>query len=41
MARKQANCARQLLQDSADEDRDLLKEIVQAMVQEVLEAEMQ
>ena len=41
MARKQSNRAKELLQVLADEDRDLLKEIVQATVQEVLEAEME
>ena len=41
MARKQSNRARQLLQALADEDRDWLKEIVQATVQQVLEAEME
>ena len=41
MARKQSNRARQLLQVLVDEDKDWLKEIVQATVQEVLEAEME
>lgn len=41
MARKQANGNRELLQVLIGEDTDWLKEMVQAMVQEVLEAEMQ
>ena len=41
MARKQSNRAKELLQALAGEDRDLVKEIVQATVQEVLEAEME
>ncbi|MBC7288122.1 MAG: transposase [Armatimonadetes bacterium] len=39
MARKQSSRARQPWQALAGEDTDLLKEIVQATVQEVLEAE--
>ncbi len=41
MARKGSDRGRQLLQALADEDRDWLKEIVRATVQEVLQAEMQ